>query len=81
MLFQEIVSRDGLDIEELEAVILSLVLDMVSGFQAGHLSDLWACVSEVKLSYLLCGCRFFRTVVIHISYVYNAYTYTHTVSL
>ena len=34
-LFQEIVSRGGLDIEELEAIILNLVLDMVSGFSSG----------------------------------------------
>ena len=36
-LFQEIVSRGGLDIEELEAIILNLVLDMVSGFSSGSL--------------------------------------------
>ena len=34
-LFQEIVSRGGLDIEELEAIILNLVLDMVPGFSSG----------------------------------------------
>ena len=34
-LFQEIVSRGGLDIEELEAIILNLVLDLVSGFSSG----------------------------------------------
>ena len=79
-LFQEIASRIEVDIEELEAIILHLVLAMVSDLQAGHLSDLWACVSEVKLSYLFVRMKILsHSLTTHT--VYNAYTYTHTVNL
>ena len=63
---------------EQAVILLNLVLDMV--FQADHLSDFGACVSEVKLSNLfvrmqiLSHCRNTHTDIIRHMYVHNTHT-------